>query len=126
MLTINPLRSTLLVGALMALAGLAHAAEPAMVKDNMLVDSQGMTLYTYDEDGMDSSNCYDRCAKNWPPLEAQTDAMENDDWTVLKRDDGMLQWMYYGKPLYTFIQDKKPGDKLGEGKVDAWHIAKPE
>ncbi|MNP39404.1 Secreted repeat [compost metagenome] len=48
------------------------------------------------------------------------------DWTLIKRKDGSMQWAYYGKPLYTYIDDKKAGDKAGEGKGGVWHIAKPQ
>ncbi|CAD5106258.1 COG4315 family predicted lipoprotein [Zestomonas carbonaria] len=99
---------------------------PATVSNGMLVDQQGMTLYTYDKDGIDKSNCNGPCAANWPPLAAIAGAQGDEDWTVITRDDGSLQWAYYGKPLYTFVQDKKPGDTTGEGKMDVWHIAKPQ
>ncbi|AYC34869.1 hypothetical protein D3880_21925 [Pseudomonas cavernae] len=115
-----------LTGALLVLPGLAWADEPAMTKDGMLVDAKGMTLYTYDQDAMGKSNCNGQCATNWPPLMAAAGAKADDDWTVVKRDDGSMQWAYYGKPLYTFIQDKKPGDVTGDGKMGVWHIAKPE
>ena len=37
-----------------------------------------------------------------------------------------MQWAYDGKPLYTFVMDKKAGDKTGDGKMDgAWKVAKP-
>ena len=47
------------------------------------------------------------------------------DWTVVTRDEGAKQWAYKGKPLYTFVQDKKAGDMAGEGKGGVWHMAKP-
>ncbi|WP_137886504.1 hypothetical protein [Pseudomonas sp. 2FE] len=121
-----PTLMALLAGAALALSGLAYAAEPAMEKDGMLVDSQGMTLYTYDKDTANKSNCYDQCATNWPPLMAAAGAKDDDDWSVVKRDDGTLQWAYYGKPLYTFVQDKKSGEMVGDGKGGVWHVAKPE
>ena len=40
----------LLLGAVLALPGLAFAAEPAMIKDGVLVDHKGMTLYTFAKD----------------------------------------------------------------------------
>jgi predicted lipoprotein with Yx(FWY)xxD motif len=126
MIRLNPVRLALLGGALLALSGLAYADQPAMVENGMLVDSKGMTLYTYDQDSMDKSNCYGPCAENWPPLAAEAGAMAEDDWTVVKRDDGTLQWAYYGKPLYTFIKDMKAGDMTGDGKGGVWHVAKPE
>lgn len=56
----------LLVSAVLALPGLAFAAEPAMTKDGMLVDHKGMTLYTFDKDADGKSACKDQCATNWP------------------------------------------------------------
>ncbi|WP_324732433.1 COG4315 family predicted lipoprotein [Pseudomonas paeninsulae] len=126
MIRSNPIRLALLGGVLLGLSAVVQAAEPAMVENGMLVDSKGMTLYTYDQDAMGKSNCYDQCAENWPPLAAEAGAMADDDWTVVKRDDGTLQWAYYGKPLYTFVKDMKAGDMTGDGKGGVWHMAKPE
>lgn len=117
----------LLVTAALALPGQALAAEPAMSKDGMLVDHQGMTLYTFAKDAAGKSMCNDKCATNWPPLAAAATDKSMGEWTVVKRDDGMMQWAYDGKPLYTFVMDKKAGDMTGDGKMDgAWKVAKPE
>lgn len=85
-----------------------------------------MTLYTYDKDSEGQSACSGQCAKNWPPLAAAQGAQASGDWSLVAREDGTQQWAYYGKPLYTFIQDKKPGDKNGDGKMGAWHVAQPD
>ena len=46
--------------------------------------------------------------------------------TTIIRDDQQVQWAYDGKPLYTFVMDKKAGEKKGDGKMDgAWKVAKP-
>ncbi|MBB4867224.1 putative lipoprotein with Yx(FWY)xxD motif [Pseudomonas nitritireducens] len=103
----------------------ALAAEPATVKNGMMVDAKGMTLYTYDKDSGGKSACAGQCAENWPPLSAGADAKAMGDWTVIKRDDGTHQWAYKGKPLYTFVKDMAAGDMSGEGKMGAWHMAKP-
>ena len=116
----------LVLAAALALPGMAMAAEPAMMKGGMMVDPQGMTLYTFDKDSGGKSMCNDDCAKNWPPLMAPADAKADGKWTAIKRDDGKMQWAYDGKPLYTFVMDKKAGDKTGDGKMDgAWKVAKP-
>jgi predicted lipoprotein with Yx(FWY)xxD motif len=109
----------------------SFAAEPAMEMDSsmgkILVDEHKMTLYTFDKDEMNKSNCYDKCATNWPPLMAAADAMADGDWTVVERTDGTKQWAYNGKPLYLWVQDKAPGDMTGEGKGDGtWHVAHAE
>ncbi|AMS15247.1 hypothetical protein A3218_13405 [Pseudomonas chlororaphis] len=117
----------LLLSAALALPGLAFAAEPAMTKDGMFVDHKGMTLYTFAKDSGGKSMCNDKCAANWPPLMAASGDKAMGEWTVIKRDDGSMQWAYDGKPLYTFVMDKKAGDMTGDGKMDgAWKVAKPD
>lgn len=112
----------LLMAAALTLPGLAMAAEPAMMKDGMMVDHKGMTLYTFDKDSGGKSMCNGDCAKNWPPLMAPADAKAEGKWTVIKRDDGMMQYAYDGKPLYTFVKDEKPGEMKGDGMKDVWHV----
>lgn len=112
----------LLMAAALALPGLALAAEPAMMKDGMMVDHKGMTVYTFDKDAGGKSMCNGDCAKNWPPLMAPADAKAEGKWTVIKRDDGMMQYAYDGKPLYTFMKDEKPGEMKGDGMKDVWHV----
>lgn len=105
-------------------ASAAMAAEPARMAGGVWVDSAGMTLYTYDKDSANKSDCYDKCATNWPPLKAGADAKAEGDWTVVDRTDGTKMWAWKGQPLYTFIGDKKAGDQTGEGKGGVWHVAK--
>jgi len=115
----------LLMAAALTLPGLAMAADPATEKDGMYTDHKGMTLYTFAKDSAGKSACNDKCAANWPPLMAQAGDKSMGDWTVIKRDDGSMQWAYQGMPLYTFVMDKKAGDMTGDGKMDgAWKVAK--
>ncbi|TPL95193.1 hypothetical protein [Mesorhizobium sp. B2-3-12] len=91
-------------------------------------DAMGMTLYTYDKDEKGKTNCYDKCAANWPPLkaEAEAGAKADDEWSVVDRTDGTKMWAYDGKPVYTFIKDKKAGDVNGDGVGEVWHIVKAD
>jgi predicted lipoprotein with Yx(FWY)xxD motif len=114
----------LLMAAALTLPGFAMAAEPAMMKDGMMVDHKGMTVYTFDKDAGGKSMCNGDCAKNWPPMMAPAGAKAEGKFTPIKRDDGMMQWAYDGKPLYTFKMDEKPGDMKGEGFKDMWHMPK--
>lgn len=104
-------------------------AEPASVRTEagMLVNSAGMTLYTFDKDpaGSGKSACNGPCATNWPPLMAGSSDSASGNWTIVTRDDGGKQWAYKGKPLYLWIKDQKPGDKTGEGFNNVWRVAKP-
>ncbi|MEJ5057270.1 MULTISPECIES: COG4315 family predicted lipoprotein [unclassified Pseudomonas] len=112
----------LLVTAALTLPTMAFAAEPAMMKDGMMVDHKGMTLYTFDKDSGGKSMCNDDCAKNWPPMMAPAGATAEGKWSVIKRDDGKMQYAYDGKPLYTFVKDTKPGDMTGDKMKDVWHV----
>ncbi|MGE8066892.1 COG4315 family predicted lipoprotein [Pseudomonas sp. NPDC089569] len=112
----------LLVTAALTLPTLALADEPAMMKGGMMVDHKGMTLYTFDKDSGGKSMCNGECAKNWPPLMAPAGAKAEGKWSVIKRDDGMMQYAYDGKPLYTFVKDTKPGDMTGDKMKDVWHV----
>lgn len=89
-------------------------------------DAHGMTLYTYDKDAKGVSNCDGKCATNWPPLKASADAKNEGEWSIVKRKDGSHMWAYEGKPLYTFVKDKKAGDTNGDGVGSVWHTAKAD
>jgi predicted lipoprotein with Yx(FWY)xxD motif len=123
---ISPRFVPLLAGALLSWPLMGLAAEPAMEKNGMLVDQNGMTLYTYDKDSDGKSACNGQCAQNWPPLMAEAGAKAEGEWSVITRDDGSMQWAYDGKPVYTFVMDKKAGDVTGDGKMGVWHVGKPE
>lgn len=89
----------------------------------ILTDADGMTLYFYDKDGKSMSNCYDKCATNWPPLQAAADAQPDGKFSLVERKDGTKQWAYEEKPLYLWIKDKAPGDVTGDGVGGVWHVA---
>lgn len=84
----------------------------------------GLTIYTYDKDSPLKSACVDECAKNWPPLVADQDAVAVGDWKPVSRSDGTQQWTYQGKPLYTYIKDA-PSTIKGDGLGGVWHQVKP-
>jgi len=95
-------------------------------KGKVLTDEKGMTLYVFDKDSDGKSACNGPCAGNWPPLRASTTSSPADGYTVVTRDDGSKQWAYKGRPLYTWHNDKMPGDITGDGFLNgAWHIARP-
>ena len=132
-MNIASIRTGLLAGsvALGLLAGCAsyetkNTAAPARMESGMLVGNSGMTLYTFDKDAANSgkSACNGPCATNWPPLYASDSDRASGDWSIITRDDGKKQWGYKGKPLYFWIKDQKPGDKTGDGVINAWHVAK--
>jgi len=92
----------------------------------VLTDANGMTLYTFDKDAAGVSNCYDKCATNWPPLIADASAAAEGDFTLVDRTDGTKMWAYKGKPLYFWVKDEKPGDTTGDMVGEVWHTAYEE
>ena len=108
-----------------ALFSAGAQAQAVKTQDGVLVNSAGMTLYTFDKDAGGKSACNDQCAKIWPPVMASADAKPMGDLTVITRDDGTKQWAYKGKPVYLYAKDAKPGDKTGDNFKDVWHAAKP-
>ena len=116
-----------LSAALLALsATLAHAEPPAKMTGGMLVNTSGMTLYTFDRDvaGSGKSVCNGPCATLWPPAMAAADAKAEGDFTIVTRDDGSKQWAYKGKPVYLYSVDKKAGEATGDNFRDVWHVIK--
>jgi len=89
----------------------------------VLVDAKGMTLYTYDKDAGGKVTCVDKCAAAWPPAFAPADAKATGDFTLVETADGKQVWAYYGKPLYGWAKDTKPGDATGDGVGGVWHEA---
>lgn len=95
----------------------------AMGGKQVLTDAKGMTLYTYDKDTAGVSNCYDKCAVNWPPMMSDASAKADGDFTIVDRTDGTKMWAYKGLPLYLWVKDTKPGDVTGDGVGGVWHTA---
>ena len=108
-------------------ACLSFAQVPVQTMGGVLTDSAGMTLYVFDKDTANSgkSVCNGPCAANWPALTASAGDVAQGDYTIIKRDDGKMQWAYMGRPLYRWSKDKKPGDMTGDGFINAWHVVKP-
>lgn len=89
----------------------------------VLVGANDMTLYTFDKDAVGVTNCYDKCAENWPPLIADAGAKPEGDFTLVDRTDGSKMWAYKGWPLYFWVKDEKPGDTTGDMVGEVWHTA---
>ncbi len=96
----------------------------------ILTGESGLTLYTHAGDSATVSTCTGGCATAWPPLTVtgggQPTAASGVTGTLgtLTRDDGSIQVTYNSKPLYFWMNDKKPGDVTGDG-VNGFSIATP-
>lgn len=103
----------------------------------VFADSRGMTIYIGVDPKPGISTCTDEvktetsfggdpdfalpnkdnrptCVSKQPPL-LVGDAKPVGPWTVVERSDGLKQWAYRGRPLYTSVKDYVPGDINGIG-----------
>lgn len=87
----------------------------------VLTNSSGFSLYTFDRDQPNLSNCYGPCAAKWPPVFADS-TVADGKFTTTKRKDGSLQLQYKQQPLYLWVGDKAPGQTNGDGVKNVWHI----
>jgi predicted lipoprotein with Yx(FWY)xxD motif len=78
-------------------------------------------LYFYDQDRGGRSFCNEGCDSARPPVLAPAAAKPMGEWTVIRRDDGQLQWAYRGHPVYTMYHDA-PNDPHGDGEGGVWHL----
>ena len=95
----------------------------------VLVNAEGMTLYLFMPDSMETSACTDDCVSAWPPLMAEAVAGDGVDQALLTtapRTDGDDQVAYNGHRLYTYAGDSAPGDTTGHGVGDVWFAVTPE
>ncbi|HEY5332604.1 MAG TPA: hypothetical protein VIJ21_03590 [Solirubrobacterales bacterium] len=89
----------------------------------VLVDSEGHTLYAFSKDSGTSSACTGACAKAWPPLLVADGEPEPSNGASASRlgtitlADGTRQATYAGRPLYSFTGDKQPGQANGNGST---------
>jgi predicted lipoprotein with Yx(FWY)xxD motif len=86
---------------------------------NILVDSQGRTLYLFKADKGTTSACFGACAVAWPPLRAHGRPTVGSGAKAslvgsTARSDGKPQVTYNGHPLYLYSGDQKPGDTNGQ------------
>jgi predicted lipoprotein with Yx(FWY)xxD motif len=97
-------------------------ASNAKLGAKILVDAQGMTLYSLSAEQNGKFICTSAaCVQVWHPLVAQSGSTPSGSvgsLATVKRPDGTEQVTYKGVPLYTFAQDTAPGDANGQGIKD--------
>jgi predicted lipoprotein with Yx(FWY)xxD motif len=107
-------------------SGTIAGAEVAGV-GTVLVDSEGMTVYMFTPDEGTTSNCYGGCEAAWPPVVAEGKPTAGEGVTssalaTTKRKDGTMQVTYNGHPLYTYVDDKSPGEANGQESEGTWFV----
>lgn len=102
-------------------AAVVRTASNATLGATVLVDSQGMTLYSLSAERNGRFICTtSACLGVWHPLSASAGAPGGSVGSLgtVRRPDGTEQVTYKGMPLYTFSGDQKPGDVTGQGIKD--------
>lgn len=80
-----------------------------------------LPLYIFDGDPAGKSSCDKVCTAIWPIIAAKPTEKPMGQWTIVKRDDGRLQWAYKNKPVYTYFEDGG-GEAMGIGKDRDWFL----
>jgi predicted lipoprotein with Yx(FWY)xxD motif len=100
-----------------------------------VTDSEGRTLYRFDEDTANpsKSNCTSgQCAETWPALlvkspgDIYTVGVDASEVGYVERPDGTCQVTVAGWPVYYFSGDQKPGDIKGQNFGGTWFTVNPE
>jgi predicted lipoprotein with Yx(FWY)xxD motif len=111
----------------------ATAANPKL--GTILTDGNGATLYLFEKDTPNHSNCTGDCAEDWYPFTTSKGAAAAGPGTTasmiatITRADGSTQVTYNSHPLYYYSDDKKkPGDTEGQGSSEyggLWYTVSP-
>ncbi len=118
--------------------GPAAASRPGVtVKSSsygrILFDNRGFVLYGFTRDARSKSRCSGACAKAWPPYIVKARPRPGRGVVrarlgTVRRAGGRLQVTYFGRPLYYYIGDKKPGQILCQNVTEfggVWRVVRP-
>jgi predicted lipoprotein with Yx(FWY)xxD motif len=96
----------------------------------VLANSKGHTLYSLSAEKKGKFICTKSsgCLTLWKPLMIPKggSVVGPVKLSSIKRPEGGRQATYHGLPLYSFVEDTKPGEANGEGfkDVGTWHAVK--
>jgi predicted lipoprotein with Yx(FWY)xxD motif len=101
----------------------------------ILVNSQGHTLYIFEPDKHARVTCVSTCAQLWPPLKLTTGQKATASGGVnsallssLPNPEGGSVATYAGWPLYTYVSDSAAGQATGQGietNGGLWYVIGP-
>jgi hypothetical protein len=112
----------------------AEPSDPSLSYPGAVALSQGPTgnwvyksfpqllpLYIFKGEPAGRSLCDRDCSAVWPIVRAESDDKPAGFWTIVKREDGRLQWAYKNSPVYTYFEDR-PNEPKGVGKNMDWYL----
>lgn len=85
----------------------------------LLATDKNNSVYSFDEDTATSTTCTDECLTLWQPVIAPGLARPQGEWSILERSAGVNQWVFRGKPLYTYSLDNQSWSLKGTD-VPGW------
>lgn len=100
---------------------IVKTAAVSKLGQTVLVTSGGMTLYRLSGEHAGNFICVSSgCLAVWHPLTVSGSerATGVTGLGTIKRANGVVQVTYKGMPLYTFAQDRSPGQANGQGFKD--------
>lgn len=102
---------------------------------SVLVNSRGLTLYMFVPDKQKKVTCKGACAVIWPPLKLKAGQKPTAGPGVRKsllgtdkNPGGGVVVTYAGWPLYTYLEDHKPGQAVGQALDNSgglWYVLSP-
>jgi predicted lipoprotein with Yx(FWY)xxD motif len=112
-----------------ATTAVVKTASSSKLGATVLTSTSGMTLYTLSGEGNGKFICSSAtCLHVWHPVTVAAAVTPSGvaSLATVKRADGSVQVTYKGVPLYTFAQDKAPGEDNGQGikDVGTWSVVK--
>lgn len=111
-------------------AGIQITASPkgeAFPTGQIHVTSSGQTLYAISmrlaraRSGEGLKYCVGPCATIWRPYTTAANTTPVGHWTVVEGAEGP-QWAYKGNPVFTYVEDKAPGQAGGQGYQDLFRV----
>ncbi|MFF2850937.1 SCO0930 family lipoprotein [Streptomyces sp. NPDC058001] len=111
------------------LPGLSTRNDPKL--GEIVVDKNGMTVYRFMKDSAwpIKSNCTGDCIEKWPAVapvdKNDTKGVQKKGLMSFTRPDGVKQMTVNCWPIYTFANDKAPGDTNGQGVGGTWYAISP-
>jgi predicted lipoprotein with Yx(FWY)xxD motif len=83
----------------------------------VLTTMTGRTIYALDGSLKQEKTFCSSLTCDWKPLAAPQLASAKGDFNFVVRDDGIRQWTFKGRPLYTFARDAAPGEANGVARA---------
>jgi predicted lipoprotein with Yx(FWY)xxD motif len=113
------------------------AASNSTLKETVVVDTHGRTLYALSPETTHHLLCRSHaCFEFWPPVTVHSANVKlaaghgvEGHLSLLHRSDGKLQVTLRGLPLYRFAGDSSKGQASGEGIKSfggTWHAVKAQ